>query len=365
MTAEHLYVHVPFCRSICYYCDFCHTVYSEKSADEWLSALKKELSMRAISPSCRTVYIGGGTPSVLASGQLNELLDLLVPYASEAAEYTVEINPETLDAEKTEIMKKHGVNRISMGLQTSSSRLLASIGRHHTFADVRHAVQLLRDAGIDNISLDLMYGLPQQTMEDLRQSCRDALSLQPRHLSLYSLTVEEKTVFGRKGVQPADPDTEADMYDWISSWLPQQGLIKYEISNFAVPGYESRHNTAYWEYRDFYGVSCGASGKEGGMRYDNERSLAAYIRNPLQRSEIQLSERDRQFEMVMMSLRMVKGMNLHRYADTFHEPYEKRFGTKTARLVSQGLLEITEDAVRATPYGLEILNTVLVELMDD
>lgn len=363
--AEHLYLHVPFCRSICAYCDFCHTVYTEKQADAWLAALRKEFEVRQPAKAVRTIYIGGGTPSALSCRQLEELFSLLSPFTAGVQEYTMEANPESVTEEKAVLMRKYGIGRVSMGLQTSSGALLHVIGRRHTYEDVRQAADILRRAGIGNLSLDLMYGLPGQTMEDLRQSCLDAIALHPQHLSLYSLTVEENTVFGKKGIRPADSDLEADMYDWIAEELPRHGYRKYEISNFALPGYESQHNTAYWEYRDFCGMSCGASGKENHSRYDVVRSLAAYCRNPLARTEIPLSRADEQFEMIMMSLRMVRGMSLQRYEDAFQEPFERRFGQKAGHLIRDGLLEIRDGYVRATAYGLEILNTVLVELMDD
>lgn len=363
--AEHLYLHVPFCRSICSYCDFCHTVYTEKQADAWLAALRKEFEVRKPDESVRTIYIGGGTPTALSDRQLEELLSMLDPYAEHVQEYTMEANPESVTEKNAALMRKHGVGRVSMGLQTSSSALLRVIGRRHTYEDVREAVRILRHAGIDNLSLDLMYGLPGQTLEDLRKSCLDAVAIHPQHLSLYSLTVEENTVFGKTGVQPADADLEADMYDWIAEELPRYGYEKYEISNFALPGYESKHNTAYWEYRDFCGMSCGASGKENHSRYDVVRSLAAYCRNPLERTEIPLGRADEQFEMVMMSLRMVRGMCLQRYEDMFQEPFDRRFGKKAEILIRDGLLERKNGFLRATAYGLEILNTVLVELMDD
>lgn len=363
--AEHLYLHVPFCKSICYYCDFCHVAYNEKTADRWLNALEEEFSLRTFSKNLKTIYIGGGTPSSLDEERLERVLRLLVPYQSKVEEYTIEVNPETLTKEKAALFAKYGINRISMGLQTSNDKLLSAIGRRHTFADVKEAMRLLHDAGITNISLDIMYGLPGQDLVSVKKSVKDAIDLNPKHISLYSLTIEENSVFGKRGVQPCDSDLEADMYDWIVETLPQYGYRQYEISNFALPGYESLHNKAYWYYKDFYGVSCGASGKEEHKRYDNTANIMAYCDDPLLKDEIVLTKEDEAFEMIMMSLRLVEGLDLKRYEQLTGESFDVHYGEKSALLMEEGLLEKSDDHVRATKYGMKILNSVLVALMDD
>ncbi len=360
-----LYLHVPFCRTICSYCDFCHTVYKHEDGDAWLDALKKELALREINRSLRTVYIGGGTPSVLEEAQLERLLSMLDPYTGSVREYTIEINPETLSAAKAEILASHGIRRASIGFQTSDEKMLKKMNRRHTMADMERCVKELRDAGIDNLSFDLMYSLPDQTLADLQQSVNDALKLQPKHLSLYSLTIEENTVFAKTGAEPCDEDTEADMYRWICDTLPAYGFRQYEISNFALPGYESMHNTAYWEYEDFYGISCGASGKEKNIRYDNTRSLRSYLTDPLQREEILLSERDRMFETVMMGLRLKRGFSLSRFAETFGVPLTDAYGDKIREMIRQEMLETDGDRIRCTEKGFPVLNEILVCLMDD
>ena len=361
--AEALYVHVPFCDHICSYCDFAHVIYQKDTVKKWLNALRKEMEEVPISSSLKTIYLGGGTPSCLSAAELEQLLALLDPYRQDVTEYTIEVNPETLSEEKAAEMVHHGINRVSMGLQTSDDAMLKKLGRHHTFADVQKAVGILKEAGIDNISLDLMYSLPGQTMADLRRSVQDALALGPKHLSLYSLTIEENTVFGKTGVSSLDEDTEADMYEWICAYLPLQGYEQYEISNFARPGYESQHNLTYWHYDDFIGLGCGASGKENHCRYDHTKNVHAYISDPLHRDWIPLEKEDEQFEMVMMNLRLKQGMRLSSYAEKFQEDYQVRFGKKTAELEKKGLLEEKDGYLKATARGYEILNSVLVELM--
>ena len=360
-----LYLHVPFCRSICYYCDFCHTVFAREKADAWLDALAEELKRREINSHLVTAYIGGGTPTALEISQLDRLLTMLDPYTQEVTEYTCEVNPESLDEEKAACMARHGISRASIGWQTSDPQLLRSTGRHHTAEDAEKAADILRKQGITNLSFDLMYSLPGQTMESLRKSVWDVLRLRPEHLSLYSLTVEENTVFGKKGVSPLDEDTEADMYEWICAELERAGYVHYEISNFARPGFESKHNTAYWEYRDFYGVSCGASGKEPGLRYDNTRSLAQYLRDPLTRTEIPLTRREEMFEAVMMGLRLKRGMSVSLFEERFACTVQQAYGKKLQALLEKGMLESGGDTLRCTDKGYPLLNDILVELMDE
>jgi oxygen-independent coproporphyrinogen-3 oxidase len=360
---EYLYLHVPFCRTICSYCDFCHRVYDRDTADAWLQALEKEIHFKDINPKLKTVYIGGGTPTALSLDQLQQLLELLKPYASEVKEYTVEINPETLTDEKASLLSQYGVNRASVGMQTGDTDLLKLIGRHHTEEDVSNAMSLLRKHGIDNISLDLMYSLPTQTMNQLEASIHDAVSMHPQHLSLYSLTIEENTVFGKKGYQHLDDDTEADMYEMICRTLPQYGLEQYEVSNFAETGYQSMHNSAYWNYRDFYGIGCGASGKEGMIRYDHTKDLHAYLDDPLSIIEIPLTKKDAMEEMVMMGMRFRRGMDLHLFKETYGQSFESVFGNRTEKLINQGLVEMDSDHVRCSSRGYEIMNNVLVELI--
>lgn len=361
---EALYLHVPFCTSICYYCDFTHGIYQSQKADVWLQAIKTEIEKKDINPDLKTIYIGGGTPSALNPAQLDTLLSLLDSYASNVQEYTIEVNPESLTDEKAEIFIRHHINRVSMGFQTSDPMLLKECGRYHTYEDVCHAVTILKYHGITNISLDLMYSLPHQTMASFKKSIDDAIALKPTHLSLYSLTIEENTVFGKRGYQPLDEDTEADMYEYMVSYLPQKGYKQYEVSNFALPGYESKHNQAYWEYRDFYGIGRGASGKEGDIRYDNVRNMNAYLKNPLSRDVIPLTKKDQMFEMLMMGMRLKRGMSLKRFKECFGTSFMDVYGDKAESLKKQGLITWDQDYIRCSDSGYEIMNSVLEEFLD-
>lgn len=358
---QHLYVHVPFCAHICGYCDFAHVVYRNETVEQWLKAIEKEIQAKEINTDLSSIYVGGGTPTSLSASQLDRFLSLLDPYAEKVQEYTVEINPETLDEEKCLVLGKHGINRASVGFETSDEKLLKLMGRSHTLSDMQQCMFLLRKYGIQNVSLDIMYSLPFQTMESLQKSVKDAICLQPSHLSLYSLTVEENTVFARKGYTSLDEDNEADMYEWICSFLPENGYRQYEVSNFARDGYESRHNCAYWNYRDFYGIGCGASGKENHCRYDHTKNVRTYISDPLKTETTRLNQKDEMFEMWMMSIRLKKGMDLKLFEDTFHVSFLDVYRETTEKMIAEGYLAVCNGYLYCTDKGYEIMNSVLVE----
>lgn len=366
MNAEHpdaLYVHIPFCRHICWYCDFCRTVYSEAQADAFLAALDKEFSLRKFSVQLDTIYIGGGTPTSLNERQLERLLQLLAPYAREVREYTVEINPETLSEEKAALLAEYGVNRASIGMQSSDAGLLKLMNRRHTFTDVQSCTERLQRHGIENFSLDLMYSLPGQTMKMLESSVEDALSLNPYHLSLYSLSIEENSVFGKRGYEALDEETEADMYEYICRRLQQAGYEHYETSNFARDGKRSLHNTVYWQYRDFYGAGCGASGKEGNVRYDLTRSLKEYIQDPLKRQDTVLTPQEQYFEALMMSLRLREGLDKARFFRMFGVSIDDVYRDEIAEECRRGMLVNTDERLYCTDRGWNLLNEILVDFI--
>ncbi|MBR2677426.1 MAG: radical SAM family heme chaperone HemW [Solobacterium sp.] len=360
-----LYVHVPFCASICYYCDFFRQVYRKETADAWLNALEYELLHADINEGIETIYIGGGTPSSLSESQLDRLLSLLDPYKNKISEYTVEVNPETVTQAKIDLLLKHGVNRVSIGLQSHDAALLKKLNRNHSFENVSRLVNQFSACGISNISLDLMYSLPTQTMESLQRSTELAVSLNPSHLSLYSLTIEENSVFGKQGVRPLDEDTEADMYEWICSYLTDHGYDHYEISNFARDGKESLHNTRIWEYDDFYGFGCGASGKDEKGRYDHPGTLKQYLADPAARTYTYLSKEERMYETVMMGLRLSRGISRTRFRKMYGIDLTEVYPETIASLCREGMLILTEDRLFCSAHGFELLNTVLVRFMEE
>jgi oxygen-independent coproporphyrinogen-3 oxidase len=358
------YVHVPFCHKICYYCDFCHVVYRRELVHAWLEALAAEL--RAYPPGeLKTLYIGGGTPSCLSLEETSSLLSLFAPSLPKAEEVTIEINPESLTREKAQLYADLGINRASLGFEAAQPDMLRKLNRSAGVKETAAAVRMLQEAGISNISLDLLYSLPGQTMAMLQESVEAALRMHPVHLSLYSLTIEPDTVFGKKGVKSCEEDLEADMYEWICRRLQEAGYMQYEISNFCLPGFASQHNLCYWHYDDFSGYGCGASGKEGEGRYDHTRSLRVYLKNPLAREWIPLSREDRMFEMIMMGMRLKQGMDKQLFQARFGLFPDQQYPRTMARLFEQGLIEDDARWLKASPRGFAILNTVLEEFMDE
>ncbi len=358
---DHLYIHVPFCHSICAYCDFTHQLYREDIAVRWLQRLKKETEL-CNKEKYSTIYIGGGTPTSLSDDLFEELLKLISPYINKEKEYefTIEANPESLSEKKIDLLIKYQVNRISIGLQSCNKDLLKLMNRHHDFNDVRDKVNILRKKGINNISLDIMYSLPSQTMADLNDTLDQVLDLNVEHLSLYSLTVEENTLFGKKGLKSLDEDTEADMYELIEKRLSEKGYIHYEIANFAKAGKESRHNLGYWHYDDFRGLSLGASGKINNHRYDNTKKMSHYLNNEdIIENDYLLSKEDMMFENIMMSLRLEEGLNLL----LFNERYDVDFLDyyRDVLIEEKDNLLIENNHLKAV--NRELLNNTLLSFM--
>jgi len=360
-----LYLHVPFCAAVCYYCDFARQVYQADACEQWLDAVEQELRETAVNPGLETVYIGGGTPSCLPLSQLERLLSMLGPYTGKVKEFTVECNPELYDTGIIECLAAHHVNRISIGLQSADKALLKTAGRRHDADDVKRLVDQFSACGISNISLDLMYGLPDQTMAQLEESIAFALSCSPAHLSLYSLTVEPNSVFGKKGIQQADPDLEADMYERICRILADAGYIHYEISNFAKPGFESVHNRNTWKYRSFYGIGYGAWGMDEHCRYTHADTLRAYCSDPLYRRITPLSEKERMFEAVMLGLRLREGIVPEEFSRMFGCELAACFPKTVSALQERGMLEVREDRIFCTDRGWPVLNSLLVEFMEE
>lgn len=336
-------------------------IYSDKMANEWFGEFKREFSKRvSFMPS--SIYLGGGTPTSLNNDIFEEMLKMIDTVYSDETEYTIEINPETFDEEKARLLKKYHVNRASVGLESSDSEELAFLGRKHNYDDVKNTVRLLNEiSGIHNISLDILYSFPHETMENFKKTIDDALALNIKHISLYSLTVEENTVFGKKGYQSFDEDIEADYYETAKTMFEERGYMQYEVSNFALKGYESKHNLAYWHYDDFMGLGMGASSKLNHQREDNTRRLSTYLKHEYIREVIKLSKEDEMFEMIMMGMRLREGVDLKRFKERFNEDLFDVYKDIIDSLTERNLIRIENDHLIAN--NLEILNSILVEFL--
>ena len=367
-----LYLHIPFCKQKCAYCDFYSLAGSEQHMDAYCAALTRHLE--EVAPRCSgmtvdTVYFGGGTPSYLGAARLTSLLKTVKKryrLASDA-EITVECNPDSAgDWKALRQLRRAGFNRISLGVQSTDDALLREIGRVHTFEQVTDAVAAARMAKLQNISLDLIYGLPHQTLEQWQDTLRTAAALEVSHLSCYGLKVEEGTPLyeRRESAALPDDDLQAEMYLWAVDYLAQHGYHQYEISNFARDGFESRHNLKYWQMLPYAGFGPGAHSDFGDVRFAYTRDLHSYLAGNLELSEREeLTPRDRMQEYIMLSLRTTAGID-RRY---FEQQYRQRFDPMEKLLVqyeSHGLAARTEKGWRLTAEGFLVSNTVIVSLQE-
>ncbi|HIW26835.1 MAG TPA: radical SAM family heme chaperone HemW [Candidatus Lawsonibacter pullicola] len=371
-----IYIHIPFCRSKCDYCDFYSLAGREDQMDRYQKALLahlKETAPLAQGYPVDSIYFGGGTPSYYGAKRIKELLAHLSKLfqVEKDAEITVECNPDSVDLKSLRILRKAGVNRLSMGMQSAQEGELRAIHRIHTPHQTNQAVEAARKAKFTNLSLDLIYGLPGQTMESWKATVEHALSLIPQHLSCYGLKVEEGTPLARRvaeGEVLPDDDQQADLYLWTVGRLERAGLPQYEISNFAKPGYESRHNLRYWLTRPYIGFGPGAHSDFGGRRYSFVRDLDAYIRGVLEGGDIidsseLIPQRERCGEYLMLRLRTVRGVDGREYRHT----YFMDFAPLEARLrefAAQGWAEEADGRWRLTPRGFLVSNQLIGDLLD-
>ena len=371
-----LYLHVPFCRSKCAYCDFYSLAGREdrmKAYTKALCAHLEETAPSAVHHQVDTIYFGGGTPSLLGHRHLLKILQTIQKKYDVAkdAEITLEANPESAQNwRELRKLRRGGFNRISLGVQSADDGILKDIGRIHTWAEVGTAVEAVRRAGIENLSLDLIYGLPGQTMENWQDTVEKALALRPEHLSCYGLKVEEGTPLWqrRDSVDLPDDDTQADMYLWTVEALRERGYYQYEISNFAKEGRASRHNLKYWTLGEYAGFGCGAHSDFGEVRYAYGRDLEGYIQGVL-KGDLRVSEseylplRERDTEYIMLSLRTTAGMDKYVFEHTYRRwmaPLEGVF----AKYEALGCAERTEKGWRLTPKGFLLSNTIIADLWE-
>lgn len=360
------YLHVPFCQEICAYCDFTRCRYHHGLVERWLDRMKQEIKKTLKPGILKTIYIGGGTPSALSKQQLEALFIALSPYTSEIEEYTMEANVESLGIDKIQLCKQYGINRISLGVQSLQPDILSYIHRHHNINDIKQCLVHLQEVGITNISVDMIYGLPNQTLSMWREDLSKLVhEFAITHISLYALTIEDHSEFGRNRVQPCDPDLEADMYENAVHYLSQTGFPRYEISNFAKVGYESKHNLMYWDYEDFYGIGMGASGKRHHTRYDNTKNMEIYFQKGADSDIIQLNKEDEMFEMIMMSLRLERGLCIQHFYEVFYENVFMKFRHQIEKNIQNQMLILENGFLKATPKGFLLLNDLLIDFLPE
>ncbi len=369
-----VYFHIPFCRSKCAYCDFCSTArWDDKLMDAYLEALIRQMGdffLPGGKYTVDTVYIGGGTPSVFGGKRLAKLLKALEKRVSltRACEITVEVNPESADKALFKGLKAAGVNRISMGVQTADDGQLKRIGRIHDFARAREAVELCRKYCTDNLSLDLIYGLPGQTMESWLSSVEAICALAPRHISCYALKLEEGTPLWREDPVLPDDDTQADMYLNAVEKLEKLGYFQYEISNFAQKGYRSRHNSRYWDLSEYLGFGCAAHSYYGGKRFSFTSDIAAYLSGmqgtaPIVEEADELAFNDRVGEYVMLALRTCDGIDENAFYSRWKREFTP-FAQRLAPYVQSGHVRCDAGRWRLTPAGFLVSNAIIGDVLD-
>lgn len=373
-----VYIHIPFCANKCHYCDFTAYVVNGQPVDEYLSALEREMEMTvAETPpeTIDTIFIGGGTPTVLTPKQMERLLTAIRTYFpkwSEDYEFTIEANPGTTSRELLHVMREGGVNRLSFGAQTFHPGLLQKIGRIHGVQEIMESVETAREAGFANISLDLMFGLPEQTVRDVHETLKQAVSLEPQHFSCYSLKIEEGTLFHflyeRNELPLPSEDEELAMYQLVRAFLAEHGYKQYEISNFARPGFASKHNQTYWRNEEYYGIGVGAHGYVNGVRHENLKGVREYI-DRTNTGVLPVKERHpvpRQEEMenfMILGLRMLDGISKQEFFDRYQVHVEDLFGEELKMLYRKNLLIETNDRIRLTEQGLLYGNEVFASFL--
>lgn len=373
MPINSLYIHVPFCDHICIYCDFYKMIAKEKSIEKYFDYLLKELEMKKEHmKEIKTIYIGGGTPSCVKTAilrklfiKLSELINL-----NSVIEFTMECNPKDVNDELISLFKEFNVNRISLGAQSLDDNKLKILNRNHTHYDIYKAINLLKNNNIANISCDLIYGLQSDTYELLESDILKLIDLDVKHISCYTLIIEEKTILEKMikhcNYKPLDDDVEADIYDKITNLLSEKGYERYEISNYAKKGYESIHNMTYWMNDNYLGVGAGASYFIDNVQYKNITNLNKYYegidKNNLVYSEMNiLSKNDLMYDEIMLKLRTRKGININEFYTKFNVSLLEI--NNINKHLSNGNLILEDNNIYVNPKQMYIVNSILTDIL--
>ena len=358
-----LYIHIPFCNYICSYCDFTKLQYFSFDVDPYLDALKNELESYEIE-ELDTIYVGGGTPTSLSKDELNKLLSIIDPYIKGVMEYTFEANPDSLSFDKLKLLKEHHVNRLSIGMESTDDKVLASINRHHTFNDVKRLIKEAKEVGLTNINVDLILGLPHVSKMMLEKDIDNLIKLDTTHISCYSLTVSPHTAFYINKVKAPEDDLLREYYDMVTSKLEASGFVHYEISNYAKPGYESLHNLTYWRNERYYGVGLGASGYVDNIRYTNTKNLKKYLAHQFVDIKEVVSKIDDINYQIMLNLRTNEGLDLSLFKTKYDIDLLVDKKSEIDELTNNKLLILIDNKLIPTYEGMMLLDTILVKLFN-
>lgn len=358
---ESVYIHIPFCRQKCFYCSFVSFAMLEY-IENYITSLKKEIKHFYKKEQLKTLYLGGGTPSILKSSEISEILSCF--NFSEQTEVTMELNPEKIDKKYLKEIKAAGVNRLSVGCQSFDERILKLIGRRHLPSDVEFVVKTAQDEGLENISLDFIYGLPEQNSESFINDLNRAKGLNIKHISLYGLKIEEDSCFYKKPpANIADEDLQADMY--IEAIKNLSDFEHYEISSFAKPDFYSRHNLTYWNNQNYYGFGAAAHGYTNQIRYSNKKDLKKYIENPIEKeSWHELSNQEILEEEIFLGFRKMSGINIDNINKKFDIDFEKKYSKILKKYILSGHLIKTTAGYALNTNGILVSNLILSEFLE-
>ena len=358
------YIHIPFCKTICTYCDFCKMYYNKKNVSLYLDALEAEINNRYKNEELSTIYVGGGTPTCLDCEDLNRLLQIINKLkTSKDLEYTFEANVETLTLDKIKLLNRYGVNRISIGVQSIKDNNIKFLGRKHTKDMVMNTINLLKENGFNNINVDLIYAIPKESIEDLKEDLDFVINLDVTHISTYSLIIEPHTMLYIDNIKNIDEDLDYDMYKYICNYLKENGYNHYEISNFSKPGFESRHNLTYWNNLEYYGFGLGASGYIENARYDNTRSLKKYLDGNYVLNSEKLNLNTTIQNEFILGLRKIDGINKRDFYNKFGVEINDLKIVK--KLADEGKLEDDGTNIYIKDNYIYISNSILMEFIEN
>lgn len=366
-----LYIHIPFCVRKCAYCDFLSAPGSEEAKASYTKALLREIeAVKTEKREVSSIFVGGGTPSALSPSLMGDIFEKIHESFSVAqdAEITIEANPGTLSKEKLFLYKNAGINRLSLGLQSPEEAELKSLGRIHTYEEFLESFSLAREAGFQNINVDLMCALPDQTYEGWIRNLRTVAALHPEHISAYSLIIEEGTPFAKRKLNLPDEDTEYRMYEDTAGILAEYGYEQYEISNYAKKGLACRHNIGYWTRKEYLGLGLGAASLWGNQRFSNTSDFSAYLKESGSPEKIRenreiLSLEDEMSEFMFLGLRMTEGVSKAEFLESFGTPIESVYGKVLDKYKNMGLLEEKEGRIFLTRAGIHVSNGVMAEFL--
>lgn len=357
-----VYIHIPFCKNICSYCDFCKMIYNKEFVNSYLEELSKEINERYEDDILDTIYIGGGTPSSLDKDDLKILFDIIKTLkTSNNLEFTFECNLDDINESLLTILKENKVNRLSIGIQSFDKDNLKFMNRFHTFKEANEKVELCKKLGFNNINVDLIYGIPEEKFLTLKKDLKYMIKLDVTHISTYSLIIEDHTKIKINNIIPISDETDAKMYEYICNKLKKKGYYHYEVSNFSRHGYESRHNINYWNNEEYYGFGLGAHGYILGFRYENTRSLTDYLEGYYKLNESIVSIQEDFENEIMLGLRKLKGIDLEKIKTKFE--LDLLENKTILSLIKSNYLVLKDNFLSIPENKIYLMNEILLKIL--